>query len=55
VDGVDVSLLLKNAGYRKQAVMPEDYPLLVEFWDMIHAARPARPFSGCGPTRAASR
>lgn len=41
VDGVDVSLLLKNAGYRKQAVMPEDYPLLVEFWDMIHAARPA--------------
>jgi hypothetical protein len=41
LDGVDASLLLKNASYRKQAVMPEDYPLLVEFWDMIHAARPA--------------
>lgn len=41
VEGLDAPQLLKNATYRKQVVMPEDYPLLVEFWDMIHAARPA--------------
>ena len=41
VDGLDAPQLLKNAAYRKQAVVPEDYPFLVEFWDMLHAARPA--------------
>lgn len=41
LEGVDAPLLLKNASYRKEVVISEDYPLLVEFWDMIHAARPA--------------
>ena len=39
--GFDAPQLLKNAAFRKQAVMEQDYPLLVEFWDMIHAGRPA--------------
>lgn len=39
--GFDAPQLLKNAAYRKQVVMEQDYPLLMEFWDMIHAARPA--------------
>lgn len=39
--GFDAPQLLKNAAFRKNAVMEQDYPLLVEFWDMIHAGRPA--------------
>ena len=39
--GFDAPQLLKNATFRKQAVIEQDYPLLVEFWDMIHAGRPA--------------
>ena len=39
--GFDAPQLLKNAAFRKQAVMEQDYPLLVEFWDMTHAGRPA--------------
>ena len=39
--GFDAPQLLKNAAYRKQIVMEQGYPLLMEFWDMIHAARPA--------------
>ena len=39
--GFDAPQLLKNAVFRKHMVMQQDYPLLVEFWDMIHAGRPA--------------
>lgn len=39
--GFDAQQFLKNAAFRKQAVIEQDYPLLVEFWDMIHAGRPA--------------
>ena len=33
--------LLKDARYRKKAVRREDYALLMEFWDMLTARRPA--------------
>ncbi len=41
IPGLDVPRLLKDARYRKKAVRREDYSLLMEFWDMLAARRPA--------------
>lgn len=41
IPGLDVPRLLKDARYRKKAVRREDYALLMEFWDMLTARRPA--------------
>ncbi|MBS6142115.1 MAG: hypothetical protein KH745_05885, partial [Bilophila sp.] len=41
IPGLDVPCLLKDARYRKKAVRREDYALLMEFWDMLTARRPA--------------
>lgn len=41
IPGLDVPRLLKDARYRKKAVRREDYSLLMEFWDMLTARRPA--------------
>ncbi len=37
----DMSRFLKDVRFRKKIVCHEDFPLLVEFWDMIAARRPA--------------
>ena len=39
--GLDAPRLLKDAPFRKKTVRREDYPLLVEFWDMLGARLPA--------------
>ncbi|MFR0874002.1 MAG: hypothetical protein ACLSHC_04725 [Bilophila wadsworthia] len=41
IPGLDVPRLLKDARYRKKAVRREDHALLMEFWDMLTARRPA--------------
>ena len=41
IPGLDVPRLLKDARYRKIAVRREDHALLMEFWDMLTARRPA--------------